>query len=94
MVAPRAPSGPWVSWGRMCAVGCVWMRRLLRLITFLGCPYPVPISRDGLRPYLREQLECAFNPQSIGRKVSDFIKLSYTNMWCDWGCVCGVLTVS
>ena len=72
----------------MCAVGCVWMRRPLRLITFLGCPYPVPISRDGLRPYLREQLECAYSTlgASVGSgKVSDFMKLSYTNMWCDWG---------
>ena len=26
MVAPGAPPGPWVSWGRLRAVGCFWMR--------------------------------------------------------------------
>ena len=32
MVAPGAPPGPWVSWGRLRAVCCVWMRVGLSLI--------------------------------------------------------------
>ena len=93
MVAPRAPPGPWVLWGRVRAVGCVWMRVHAAPS---GRVWAVPTpsrSRDGLRPSPREQLYCAFNRQTIGHKVSDFIKLSYMNMWCYWGRAGGVLTV-
>ena len=80
MVAPGAPPGPWVSRGRLRAVGCFWMR--------VGCSewsrvWAVPI--EGRSPSLpREQLWRGSNRQNFGQKVLDFIKLSYMNMWWAW----------
>ena len=81
MVAPGAPPGPWVSWGRLRAVGCFWMR--------VGCSewsrvWAVPIEGRSLS-LPREQLWRGSNRQNFGQKVLDFIKLSYMNMWWAWG---------